>query len=137
MLRLQVWCSRVTNSHVHSQTRLPNDLFSSCGWLLGLFYARTCSLQLCDARARRLRFDLGIFADTAPADGMPLSSSSVFILGSAWLYLMLASIGYSRSLKPLAAAGTAAQRRRSSPGRRCPLQECWGWVWCNGAGARP
>ena len=27
VLRLQVWCSQVTNSHAHSQTRLPNDFF--------------------------------------------------------------------------------------------------------------
>ena len=49
---------------------------------------------------RRHGFDLGTVTGTIPANGMPLGSSSVFILGSAWLYLMLASVGLSSSLKP-------------------------------------
>ena len=43
-------------------------------------------------------FNIGIVASTAPANRMPLGSSSVFILGSAWLYLMLdVTVGHSSS----------------------------------------
>ena len=63
-----------------------------------------CSLPWCDARARRHSFDFGIVASTTPANRMPLCSNSVFILGSAWLYLMLASIGLSSGLKPFSSS---------------------------------
>ena len=104
MLRLQVWCSRVINSHAHSQTHFTDGFLWSCGWSLGLFYARTCSLQWCDARARSHSFDLGIIANTTLANRIPLSSSGVFILGSACFYLTLASIGHSSSLKPFSSS---------------------------------
>lgn len=126
VLLLQICCFRVINSHARSQTRSTKDFGGSCDWLLGLFYARTCSLLWCDMRARTHCSDLGTIASTTPANRMRLSSSSVFILGSAWLYLILASIGHSSGLSRLAAAVTPPQRRRSSPGQRCPLQECGG-----------
>ena len=83
---------------MHSQTRFPNVFFLYGGSPLRLFYVRTCSQQWCDSRARMHSFNIGIVASTAPANRMPLGSSSVFILGSAWLYLMLdVTVGHSSS----------------------------------------